>query len=236
MNRPGWLISFFAIVMLSITVLASIWQFQRAEYKRGLAAEFEKKQGEELLNLNAGLDSQDVQFRSVQVKGKFNLDHVFVLDNKIRGGQAGYEVIGPLNLQGSSDVVLVNLGWVPRQGEWGVLPPLNLPSEVVEISGMAVYPGAGALELSSETIQGVIWQNMNITEFERRFNQDIYDFIIFAGVSPGVDFDKKWPKPGFGVEKHVSYAFQWIIFSLLIVFFYVYYGFFKRDEKSATKK
>jgi surfeit locus 1 family protein len=221
MNRPGWLISFITVVTLSVTILASIWQFQRAEYKRGLAAEFEKKQGEEVLDLNAGLASEDVQFRSVQVKGKFNLDHVFVLDNKIRGGQAGYEVIGPLNLQGSSDVVL---------------PPLNLPSEVVETSGMAVYPGAGALELSSETIQGVIWQNMNITEFERRFNQDIYDFIILAGVSPGVDFDKKWPKPGFGVEKHVSYAFQWIIFSLLIVFFYVYYGFFKRDEKSATKK
>ncbi|MEK9964303.1 MAG: SURF1 family protein, partial [Betaproteobacteria bacterium] len=130
MNRPGWLISFITVVTLSITILASIWQFQRAEYKRGLAAEFEKKQGEEVLDLNAGLDSQDVQFRSVQVKGKFNLDHVFVLDNKIRRGQAGYEVIGPLNLQGSSDVVLVNLGWFPRRGEWGVLPPLNLPSEV----------------------------------------------------------------------------------------------------------
>jgi len=83
MNRPGWLISFITVVTLSITILASVWQFQRAEYKRGLAAEFEKKQGEEVLNLNAGLDSQDVQFRSVQVKGKFNLDHVFVLDNKI---------------------------------------------------------------------------------------------------------------------------------------------------------
>ncbi|MEK9872646.1 MAG: SURF1 family protein, partial [Betaproteobacteria bacterium] len=169
MNRPGWLISFFAVVTLSITVLASIWQFQRADYKRGLAADFEKKQVEEVLDLNASLASHDLQFRSMKVKGKFNLDHVFVLDNKIRRGQAGYEVIAPLNLQGSSDVVLVNLGWVPRQGQWGVLPPLNLPSEVVEISGMAVYPGMGALELSSETIQGVIWQNMNITEFERRF-------------------------------------------------------------------
>jgi cytochrome oxidase assembly protein ShyY1 len=45
-----------------------------------------------------------------------------------------------------------------------------------------------------------------------------------------------WLEFRLGIEKHVSYAFQWIIFSLLIVFFYVYYGFFKRDEKSTTKK
>src|SRR3981081_106753 len=67
-------------------------QTRRAEEKRTLGAELAKRQ--------------------VAARGTFLPQHTVLLDNKLRHGRPGYEVITPLRLADSGLHVLVNRGWV----------------------------------------------------------------------------------------------------------------------------
>src|SRR3954466_4935538 len=68
------------------------WQTRRAEEKRAIAAQLEKKR--------------------VSVAGEFVPRYTVLLDNKLRRGRPGYEVITPMKLGDSRVHVLVNRGWV----------------------------------------------------------------------------------------------------------------------------
>ena len=49
-------------------------------------------------------------YMPVQMSGRFLPDAYFLLDNQMRGGQVGYEVLDVLQLN-SGGSVLVNRGW-----------------------------------------------------------------------------------------------------------------------------
>jgi surfeit locus 1 family protein len=96
------------------------------------------------------------------------------------------------------------------------------------VTGTAVLPGRGALELSDEVVEGRVWQNLNLARFRDKQQLNVLDFIVHedSGVDDGLN--RNWPEPGFGIEIHQSYTGQWLLFSVLIIFFYFYYGFVRK--------
>src|SRR5712675_2812989 len=86
----------WALVLAGLACAAGIalgnWQARRAEQKRVLGAELAAKQ--------------------IAARGTFLPRHSVLLDNKLRHGRPGYEVITPLRLAGSDMHVLVNRGWI----------------------------------------------------------------------------------------------------------------------------
>ncbi|MDA0237206.1 MAG: SURF1 family protein [Proteobacteria bacterium] len=233
MRHPSWVITIIALLIIGLTLFAAYWQFQRADYKRTLESRFIAIQAEEVLNLNKARDlSSDFEFRRVTAQGVFDSSRRMILDNRIRRGQAGYEVLVPLLLTGSSDVVLINLGWIPRGREFGQVPSIDMPEGVVLVSGTAVKPGLGSLELSNNTVAGDIWQNLDLKRYRSLYSLDVLDYVIQGDAVDGVTniFERTWSNPSFGIVKHLSYAGQWILFSILTLFLYIYYGFIKQHE------
>ena len=233
MRHPNWIITIIALFTFGLTLSAAYWQFQRADYKRRQESQYLSMQAEEVVNLNDTLDLlSDFEFRRVTAEGVFDDSRRMVLDNRIRRGQAGYEVLVPLLLVGSSDIILVNLGWIPRGREFGQLPNIDMPEGIVSVSGTAVKPGLGALELSDNTLDGDIWQNLDLERYRSLYSLDVLDYVIQGDAVNGVTdiFERTWATPSFGILKHFSYAGQWILFSLLTLFLYIYYGFIKQNE------
>ena len=64
-----------------------------------------------------------------------------LLDNKTRAGVAGYEVVMPLRIAGSSMHVLVNRGWIAAGRDRARLPDIRTPDVLVDVVGMARIPG-----------------------------------------------------------------------------------------------
>ena len=233
MKHPSWTITLIALLGFGLTLTAAYWQFKRADHKRELESRFTAMQARDALDLNKILyPSLDLEFQRVKVRGSLDATHRMILDNRIRRGQAGYEVLFPLLIAESNVSILVNLGWIARGRSLGQLPYIDIPTDLVVVNGTAVKPGLGALELSEVTIEGDIWQNLDLARYRLAHSIDVLDYVIQVESVEGVTtkFERGWSEPSFGIETHLSYAGQWILFSLLILFLYIYYGFFKQQR------
>ena len=224
-----------ALLGLTLTLSASYWQFGRASEKAALRDRYAARQAMAVHDLARGIPAlKEVAYRRVRAKGTFRPEKAILLDNKLRAGAAGYEIIVPFELGGTGQHVLINRGWVAGGRVRTDLPEIKVPEGGVAIVGTAVIPGRGALELSETTIEGRVWQNLNLERYREQQALDILDFVIQEESEPEEGIDRSWPVPGFGIRTHQSYAAQWLLFASLIIFFYCYYGFFRK--KTSDKK
>ena len=235
MRFPGWIPTIAAVAGVALTLSAAHWQFGRAAFKTGLQHEYEVRQALPPLDLNAGIaPPEDMQYRKVQVAGTYLASNAIFLDNRIRSGRAGYEYVVPMRIGNSDRFVLVNRGWLPGGQTRNQLPNIKLPAGMVSVTGNAVAAGSPALELSSQTVEGRVWQNLDLARYRQQQGLDVLGFVIHEESAADDGFDRNWLPPGFGVQTHQSYALQWLAFAGMIMFFYVYYGFIRKkpaDEK-----
>lgn len=231
-RAPGWVPTGAAILGLALTLSAAHWQFGRATEKSVLRQQYLERQALPPLDLRTDVPSLEaVSYRKVRVSGRFVADKAILLDNRLRAGAAGYEIVVPLQISGSSRHILINRGWVVRGRERSDLPVIDVPMGEVTIAGTAVVPGPGALELSEQIVEGRVWQNLNIPRYRERQQLDVLDFFVNEESDREDGLDRKRPEPGFGIRTHQSYAVQWLLFAALIIFFYVYYGFFGKKSE-----
>ncbi len=235
MRHTSWRVSILAVFGLILTLSAAYWQYSRAQDKRTLQQQYIEQQLKSVVDINCDNASGTVQPHTrVVAKGTLDSDLKMVLDNRIRHGQAGYEILIPFTFLDCGTAVLVNFGWIPRGREFGVLPNIEVPDGTVDIRGTISVPGHGALEIGEKLIEGNVWQNLNIERYREWASIDVLDYVIRIDgdveVINGLEAD--WGDVSFGIDKHLSYAGQWLLFSLLIIFLYTYHGYIKpRKEK-----
>lgn len=214
-----------ALLGLALTLFAALWQFQRAADKERLQAEYQTRQTAPELFLSGPLPPlETVRFRRIQATGEFLPAHQIYLDNRVRDGVVGYEVIVPLRLAGSARSVLVNRGWVARGPLRTALPAVAPADGAVTVVGTAVAPPARVFELAANTVEGRIWQNLVLERYRSATGLDVADFIIQQESEAHDGLARRWDTPQFGAERHTSYAFQWLLFAALIVIFWRIYG------------
>ena len=161
------------------------------------------------------------QVVKVTVTGEFVPQHTVLLDNKLRHGRAGYEVVTPLRLAGSKEHVLVNRGWIaapPRRDE---LPQLRTPPGEVRIEGIVLPRLQRALSLGSSSSKGKVRQNLDIEQFAAETGLALRHHVLQEHAGPDDGLLREWPAPDAGVEKHESYALQWYSFAALAVVLFI---------------
>ena len=216
---------------IAATLALANWQLGRAHEKEGLAARLAAMAGGPAVRLSAdATKAEDLEWRRLTVRGRFELRYAVFIDNRIRRGVAGYHVVMPLEIEsaggtkgGAGRYVLVNRGWIAGTGDRARLPQVKTPAETVEITGLAVTPSRRFLELSSEaaTGTGTVWQNLTLERY-RQAHPIALQPILLQQESPLDDgLAREWDPPDFGVDKHYGYAFQWLALALTILVFYL---------------
>jgi surfeit locus 1 family protein len=234
-SGPGWVPTIAALIALSLTLSAAYWQYGRAKYKTQLREQYHARLAMPPLHLNDSIPQPDAaSFRKVRVSGQYVPDKAILLDNKVREGVPGYEVVAPLRIAGSDRSVLIDRGWIGGGRDRSHLPTIQLPHGLVMVTGTAILPGRGALELSDDVVEGRVWQNLNLSRFRDKQQLNVLDFIVHEESEEDDGLNRNWPEPGFGIQIHQSYTGQWLLFSVLIIFFYFYYGFVRK--KPGEKK
>ena len=161
------------------------WQSGRADAKRAAAAKSER----------------------VVVRGEFLAERTVLLDNKLRHGRAGYEVITPLRLNASTHV-LVNRGWIEAGPSRETLPAVRTPSKEVAIEGIALRRLPRALQAGSAP-RGKLRQNLDIQDYAAETGLALEPRVIEQHSAADDGLLREWPRPDAGIEKHASYALQW---------------------------
>ena len=161
------------------------WQSGRADAKRAAAAKSER----------------------VVVRGEFLAERTVLLDNKLRHGRAGYEVITPLRLNAAT-YVLVNRGWIGAGPSREALPAVRTPSKEVAIEGIALARLPRALQAGGAP-RGKLRQNLDIQDYAAETGLALEPRVIEQHSAADDGLLREWPRPDAGIEKHASYALQW---------------------------
>jgi len=208
---------------IAVTLSLGNWQLGRGAEKRELKARFEAQAAQPPIEVRgAELVAADVELRRVEARGVYDSDprHTVFVDNRIRRGVPGFQVVTPLRIEGSDRHVLVNRGWVAWQPERSRLPEVRTPAGVVTVRGVAMVPGRRIFELSDKVTEGRIWQNLTVERYGRAFPIAIQPFVIRQENELDDALVREWEAPDFGIDKHYGYAFQWFALAATILVFY----------------
>ena len=205
--RPrGWALAAAAAACAAGIALGN-WQARRAAEKHALGAELERSLASSPVELRAGSPGiERLVWKHVAARGRFVEQHTVYLDNKLRRGRPGYEVVTPLRLDGAH--VLVNRGWVPAARTREVLPAVSTPQGEVRVEGLALARIPRALE-AGKPVPGKVRQNLDLAEFAKETGLALLPVLIEQHSSAADGLLREWPRPDAGVEKHQSYALQW---------------------------
>ena len=215
--RPTLWGTIAACAGVGLTLALGLWQLDRAQQKEALAGkQAELARAPALRIENASSLPQAFELRQVEAYGRFEPAGVVWLDNRVRSGLVGYEVVMPLRISASGARVLVNRGWIAGTGDRQRLPVVKTSESELTVSGRAVIPGKRIYELGGDAGQGRVWQNLTIERYRTRAGLDVLPFMIEQTNDTGDGLLREWPAPDRGADINRSYAIQWFALAALI--------------------
>jgi surfeit locus 1 family protein len=228
--RPRlWALAAAAIACVLFVSLGN-WQARRASEKRELAAAFDRAMRTAPIELPAAaVDAAKLVHQHVAARGEFVAERTVLLDNKLRGGRPGYEVVTPLRIAQSAWYVLVNRGWVAAAASRDVLPQVRTPPGEVRVAGVALERIPHALAAGPSS--GAVRQNLDLAAFAAETGLALQPILIEQHSPLDDGLVRDWPRPDLGIEKHESYSLQWYSFAVLAVALFITLS-FRRVAKS----
>lgn len=200
-----------------------LWQWHRAGEKRALQQAFNQgATGVQWLGQNSSATLP--RYARVRVSGRYDTQHQFLLDNVIRNGRAGYEVLTPLRLA-DQRTLLVNRGWLPLVGgARSVLPDIALQASDVTIEGLLdELPVSGLREGRAAPSTDANWPKLTSFPTAAELGTALgtplepRQLLLSANAADGYRRDWQPASIGFGPERHIAYAVQWWSLGVLAV-------------------
>src|SRR5207249_96471 len=167
----------------------------------------------------ASIDAEALRYRSVRVRGEYLAGQQLLIDNKVHGGRAGFDVVAPLRIANSDRYVLVDRGWVAQGRRRTDIPEVSAPPGFVTVSGRANIPPRRYLELGARAPASKIWQTLDIGRIAAASALPLLPFVIeqTEPVQPPDSLLREWPAPDVGATQNWSYTLQWYSFAALAI-------------------
>jgi len=205
------------------------WQSRRAAEKLALGRQLDAMLQAPAVELGPK-SPRDLAGRHVAARGVFDASHAVFLDNKIRRGRVGYELVAPLRLEGGA-YVLVDRGWLAAGPTRATLPEPPLPAREVRIDGVALERLPHALA-SGPAAGGELRQNLDVAAYAAETGLPLLPFVIEEHTGPGSALVRDWPRPDAGAERNQAYALQWYSLAALAIVLAAVLSFKKREQSS----
>jgi len=216
-----------AITAIAVCVVAGNWQRGRMEEKEQLSAQAAAAAHIAPAPLPAGdVDWAAWRFRPVTATGVFDAARQILIDNKVRAGVVGFDVVTPLALP-DGRVVLVDRGFVPVGRSRSVLPEAPPPAGQITVRGRIDIPASGYFELGKEQAQGPLRQHLDPRRFAVATGLPVLPIVIEATAGTGNDdaLVRDRPAPDFGGERNRIYMVQWYAFAALAAGLWLWFTF-----------
>jgi surfeit locus 1 family protein len=226
--RAGLWPTVATLLFLPALVSLGIWQLHRAQEKRLLQAEFDRRQNEPPAPFGLYHDpAEQLRFRRVVMHGFYEPKYQILLDNRVEQGQVGYYVLTPLRVEGSDARVLVNRGWVALGSSRQSLPRIDTPAASVDVTGIVTVPDAHGFHLGGVTPSGSgwqpVWEYLDLTEYARRVPFSVQPVVVLLDPdSPAGGFRRQWARLDAGIATHEGYAVQWFALASALVAIYIF--------------
>lgn len=219
--RPKW-IAFHLVVVLGIVVMINLgfWQLRRLDERQAFNATVESRYDVPPAPLDEVLtpttDPDDVEWRQVTVSGTYLPDGSVSVVNRSQNGAAGVNVAVPLLLD-DGRILVVNRGFVPLIAD--EVPPV--PALEVELVGRLRDTQVRRTGQLSDPAEGVLTevQRIDLERLESQLDGEVVPmYVDLVTSSPSEPDGPPFPvaPPELSEGSHLSYAFQWFIFSIAV--------------------
>ncbi|MGH8466718.1 MAG: SURF1 family protein [Pseudomonas sp.] len=230
--RPGWIPTLVVLMLLPGLIALGCWQLGRAQEKRVLLASYAERQAGEPVRAAELPAMDDPAFRRVQLFGHFDAEHSLLLDNRVRDGQVGVELLQPFLDQASGLWLLVNRGWLPWPDRRNPVQ-FSTPEQALSLDAW-VYVAPGATFQLHADPEGGNWPHL-LTAIDAghlwpQLAREGFAHELRLEAGPA-SYRLDWPVVAMGPEKHLGYAVQWFALALALVLLYLYFGWHKNKEK-----
>lgn len=228
---PRWLI-ILLIIFLPILLGLAYWQLQRGLYKQSMLDAYTVSQT--TLDFLGNPSLPMAPYQPIRMKGHFQTQYQFLLDNQMHEGRAGFHILVPFALESNGEWVLVNLGWLPRHAKRLELPAIpTIPPTLETITGRSYFPSEKHLLLGTHlekiTATETIIQTIDFPKLEAFLHHPLLPLVMLADPTPNSGFIRDWqPAKTLPPEKHYGYALQWLLLAITLVILSVIIG---RSEK-----
>lgn len=212
------------LALCALFVRLAVWQWDRAAYKRGLLAAYAAQAARKPVSLNELMQDRTLEsfpdYLKVAADGAYDGLHQLLLQDMTHDGQVGYEVLTPFQLKGTGILLLVDRGWVVAT-TMGTAPDIAVSSSARRIEGTIGTLPVPGLSLGKGAPPAAGWPK---TMFYPS-NRDVRLIYGDKLMAPVLHLDPAQPdgflrefKPdiGFPPERHLAYAFQWVMLAIAV--------------------
>ena len=223
--RQGLAATVAALLGIAITLAAGAWQLDRADEKARRQEQLEALRREPPVSVPASAVAEgDLLYRRVRVGGSFAPEHTVYLDNRLRRGVPGFEIVTPLRIGDTERFVAVNRGWIAGASRRDNLPEVRTPAGPVTVEG-TVVPAQRVYQLEHAGPEGKVWLSFSVDRLRKESRLDLQPLLIQQESALDDGLERVWERPDSGRDKHLAYAFQWFAMAFAILVIYVVLGF-----------
>ncbi|MGB4813334.1 MAG: SURF1 family protein [Methylophilaceae bacterium] len=227
-SRQGALI---LLVCVPLFIKLGLWQYQKATLKQQIQAQYALNAKDELTQLpKRNEDLSELQYKKVRLYGQYDLEHQILIDNQIEADQAGFYVITPLKLEGRSDAVLINRGWIAGLANRNAVPEFKTPTVRLEITGQLWLPNKKIFTLETpeqKQAETKVWQYLDVDRYQKIIPNLLPVIIKLDEKSQAGGFVRHWDIPASKIASNLGYAYQWFGFAGASIFIYIFTSFKK---------
>jgi cytochrome oxidase assembly protein ShyY1 len=216
---------------LSVVTLLSLlfislghWQLKRAQFKRDLQQDFNSRSIAKPLTLAQISDTDNLHFRPLIVKGKFDNQHIILLDNQFYRHQLGYYVLTLFIPDNNKRLLLVNRGWIAAPSERKAIPAIPAVNGEYDLQGTIKIPDKIKFKLSRQAEdfaqsdrQILRIETLEISNLEQYIGKPLYPFIMLLNAGQTGSFTCDWQPVELKPYIHTGYALQWFAFAITLL-------------------
>jgi len=216
----NWKILLFTAFFLPLTVSLALWQLERAAEKELLLENHLQRGIATPVSLSQAEKYQARQYLRVQVKGEYDNRSPLLLDNRVRHGRPGFEVISLFKTV-EGRWLLINRGWLLGNADRSQLPLVPEVQGVVLLTGY-LYRSPGQQLMLGEDIWAVeagpkIIQNASPEKVAEKLAIPLYDYSLRLDEQAPGALETGWDVVNVQPGKHIGYAVQWSAMAIVLV-------------------
>lgn len=215
---------FTILYALGLVLLFSLsyWQYSRGIEKQKISEL--RSQIKDKVLMAAPSSWNDYFYKDVSIQGQWLHENAFLLENRIKEGQVGFEVLTPFRLKDDQTIILINRGWVantedadqkPTSGAAVLQGTIYQPEKGV-VLGDAILPE----ELASKKFPKRSLY-IDLPVFSNSLKIPIQPVLFVLDESNKASYPRIWKAVVMTAHKHFGYAIQWLGLALT----FMVYGF-----------
>ena len=217
---PKWIGFHLLVVILVVTMInLAFWQLRRLDERRQFNAEVRANANQPIAALDdvnpAIAEPSAIEWRRVRLAGTYVPGHEFLVVNRSQNGDSGRNVVDALQLADGA-LLLVNRGFVREADATPALPTGSI--EIIGRLRASERRGTGQPADSSTGALTEI-RRIDVAVLGKQFDATVLPMYVEQLESAPPDAKSLEPivAPTLDEGPHLSYTFQWFIFTACVI-------------------